>query len=162
MTALKNSSAAQKRANSIAWLRANAEPVVGSLFVDGETTLSLTRSVLADDLDELSVARALRVGDDDAIDRGLFPPDTAETNSYHRCCSLNQVSYCSGLIAMLAFPASTRSHSYLVLVVLVLPRTSYRQFWFYCLPNIPGIGGIPNLPPPPPAIFFIIFCISRN
>jgi len=27
-------------------------------------------------------------------------------------------------------------------------------------PNIPGMDGIPILPPP--AIFFIIFCISRN
>jgi len=30
----------------------------------------------------------------------------------------------------------------------------------YLLPNIPGMEGIPILPPP--AIFFIIFCISRN
>lgn len=33
-------------------------------------------------------------------------------------------------------------------------------FRYYRDPNIPGIDGSPILPPP--AIFFIIFCISRN
>src|SRR5215207_3664093 len=83
VTTLENSRTAKKRANRITGLRANAKPVVRALFVDVETTLCLTRSVLADDLDELSVARALRVGDDDAVHRGFLPPNAAETNSYH-------------------------------------------------------------------------------
>ena len=81
--------ATQKRAHRITRLSSDAKPVVGTRFVDLETTLAavLARSVLADDLDELAVTRTLRVGDDDAIDWCFFPPDSAETNSYHQYIS---------------------------------------------------------------------------
>src|SRR6185312_9167895 len=40
------------------------------------------RVVAADRLDEAAVARAARIGDDDAIQGLLFPPNAAETNSH--------------------------------------------------------------------------------
>src|SRR5687768_2598413 len=84
MTPLQHTGATKQRANRVARLGPDAKPVVGALFVDGETTLSLTGSVLADDLDELAVARALRIGDYDAVHWCLLPPYSAESNSYHR------------------------------------------------------------------------------
>ncbi len=87
MTSLENAGPPQQGANGVARLSADAEPVVRTLLVHRETALRLTRSVLADDLDELSVARTLRVGDDDAVYGCLFPPNAAESNSYHRSCS---------------------------------------------------------------------------
>ena len=49
--------------------------------VDG--VVALTRSILADDLDEAAVAGTLGIGDDDTIVRGSLPPGTAKTNTNH-------------------------------------------------------------------------------
>ena len=67
MTTLQNTGAAKKRTNRVARLCANAEPVIGALFVHGETTLCHARSILANYLDELPVTRTLRVGDDNTV-----------------------------------------------------------------------------------------------
>jgi hypothetical protein len=83
MTATQNSCASEQRANCVAWLRSDTQPIVGALFVHFESPFGLPGSVLTDDLDELPIARALRIGDDDTIDWCLFPPNAAETNSYH-------------------------------------------------------------------------------
>jgi hypothetical protein len=85
VTLAKKPRASQQRTHGITRLSADAEPVIGSRFIDLYSTLTtvLARSVLTDDLDEFSVARALRVSDDDTIDRCFLPPDSAETNSYH-------------------------------------------------------------------------------
>src|SRR5919107_3735732 len=73
----------EQRADGVARLRADVEPVVGAVGLHAQPTLALAGSVLPDDLDELPVARALRVGDDDAVDRRLLATDTAETNANH-------------------------------------------------------------------------------
>ena len=65
--------------------------MVGSRLVDLERALTLSGSVLADDLDELPVARTLRISDENSIERRIFPPDTAEANLYHLNCSLEGV-----------------------------------------------------------------------
>src|SRR6185436_5924083 len=88
MALLEDSGAPKERANGVGRLGAEVEPVVGAGLVDLERTLSFTGSVLADDLDELPVARTLRVSDENTIERGIFPPDAAEANLYHEYCSL--------------------------------------------------------------------------
>src|SRR5438876_2470998 len=79
----ENASSPKERPYSIGRLGAEVEPVVGSRFVDLERTLTLPGGVLADDLDELPIARTLRVRDENAIERRIFPPNAAETNLYH-------------------------------------------------------------------------------
>src|SRR3954469_2889246 len=91
VTALENSCTPKQRPNGIGRLRAEVEPVVGSGFVDLQRPLTLTGSVLSDDLDELSIARTLRVGDEDAIERRVFAANAAESNLYHWYCSLGDV-----------------------------------------------------------------------
>jgi len=91
VAALENSSAPKERTDGVGGLGAEVEPVVGSRLVNLERTLTLTGSVLSDDLDELSVARALRVDDEDAIERRVFPPNAAESDLYHLYCSLEGV-----------------------------------------------------------------------
>ena len=56
------------------------EPVVHTLGVQVERIVTGPRLILADDLDELAVARALGVGDDDAVHGGLFTAHAAETD----------------------------------------------------------------------------------
>ena len=84
----------------------------GAVGAEIQRRLTLTGSVLADDLDEPPVARALRVGDDDAI-RGIsLPPGAAETNANHVAALQSECqscSCCSGLIARRANPDRTRS-----------------------------------------------------
>jgi len=77
------SSAPKKRTHGVGRLSAQVEPMIGAGLIDLQRTLRFAGSVLADDLDELPVARALRVSDENAIERGIFPPDTAEANLYH-------------------------------------------------------------------------------
>jgi hypothetical protein len=62
--------------------------MIGPRLIDLERTLTLAGSVLSDDLNELSIARTLRVGDEDAIERRVFPANAAESNLYHLYCSL--------------------------------------------------------------------------
>src|SRR5882672_540954 len=83
VTPLEDAGAPKERPYGVGGLGAKVEPVVGSRFVDLKRTLDLTGSVLADDLDELPIARTLRVGDENSIERCIFPPDAAETNLYH-------------------------------------------------------------------------------
>src|SRR5687767_14453163 len=97
---LQDAGAAKQRANGVGRLRADIEPVVRALGLHGERVLRLPGRILADDLDELAVARALRVGDDDAVHRGFLPPNAAETNlDGHGWCSRQGSWYCAGLIA---------------------------------------------------------------
>src|SRR6266516_980918 len=75
----------KERPDRIRWLGTEIEPVIGSRLVDLERTLTLPRCVLADDLDELPIARTLRVSNENTVERRIFPPNAAETNLYHVC-----------------------------------------------------------------------------
>jgi hypothetical protein len=89
MTPFEDAGAPKERPYGVGRLGAEVEPVVGSGFIDLKRTLVvLTGSVLANDLDELSIARTLRIGNENTIERGIFPPDAAESNLYHLYCSL--------------------------------------------------------------------------
>jgi hypothetical protein len=63
--------------------------------------------ILADDLDELAITRALRVGDDDAVHGGLLTANAAKANLD---CHVNDLlsGTLTGLIAYPAFPDRTR------------------------------------------------------
>src|SRR5687768_5047370 len=80
---LEDTGPPKERPDGIGGLCALVQPVVGSRLVDVERALTLAGSVLTDDLDEFSIARTLRVGDENAVERGVFPPDAAESNLYH-------------------------------------------------------------------------------
>jgi len=67
VAALEDTGTAEQRSHGVAGLSAHAEPVVRPLLVDVETAFLLAGSILPDDLDELAIARALRVGDDNAV-----------------------------------------------------------------------------------------------
>ena len=81
----ENASTPKERPYGVRWLRAEVEPVIGSRFVDLERTLILTGGVLTNDLDELPIARTLRVSDENTIERCIFPPNATESNLYHLC-----------------------------------------------------------------------------
>src|SRR5689334_5721704 len=83
MAGLEDPRTTQQRTDGVRRLRALVEPVVGPLGFEIRRRIPLTRNVLADDLDEPPVARTLRVGYDDTIGGGLFPPGSAETNANH-------------------------------------------------------------------------------
>src|SRR6267378_2236447 len=83
VAALEDAGSPKERPDGVSGLSADAEPVIRALFVDVERTLALSGSVLPDDLDELPIARALRVGDENAVERRVFPPNAAESNLYH-------------------------------------------------------------------------------
>jgi hypothetical protein len=78
---LEDAGLAQERARGVARLCADLEPVERALHVDVQRALTLTGSVLADDLEELAVARAARVGDDEAVEGGLLAAATTETDT---------------------------------------------------------------------------------
>src|SRR4051812_26366149 len=88
VAALENAGAPKERPYGVGRLRALIEPMVCSRFVDVERALTLPGSVLADDFDELAVARHLRIGDENAIKRRVFPSDATEANLYHWYFSL--------------------------------------------------------------------------
>jgi hypothetical protein len=82
---------------------------VAALGVHVELLLvALPGRVLADDLDELAVARALAVGDDDAVGRGLLAADAAEADANHVRVLGVVERRTPGLIATPASPARTR------------------------------------------------------
>src|SRR5688500_738982 len=83
VASLEDARAAKQRADCIGGLGALVEPVVGARGVEIDGRISLTGNVLSEDLDETTVARTLRVCDDDAIRWSFFPPGTAETNANH-------------------------------------------------------------------------------
>src|SRR6187551_370065 len=64
---LEDTGLAEQRAHGVGRLRADVQPVVHALGVEVDRRVTGPRLILADDLDELAVARALRVGDDDAV-----------------------------------------------------------------------------------------------
>src|SRR5688500_10689619 len=84
---LQDAGLAEQRADGVARLGAHAHPVVHALIVDDQPTFRLPGSVLADDLDELAIARALRVGDDDAVHRRLLAADATEADTNCHWCS---------------------------------------------------------------------------
>src|SRR6185312_11480936 len=88
---LEDAGFAEERAHGVGGLSAVVEPVVDARRIEVQRLFALTRRVLAEDLDEAPVARALRVGDDDAIERLLFPPGAAETNLHGHCTVLMRV-----------------------------------------------------------------------
>lgn len=88
VASLEDAGTPKERPNGVGRLRALIEPVIGSGLVDLERALTLPGSVLPDDFDELAVAGHLRIGDENAIERRIFPPDSAEANLYHLNCSL--------------------------------------------------------------------------
>src|SRR4051812_6932839 len=65
VTGLEHTGAPQERTNGVGRLRALVEPVVGSIVLEVERGVPLTRSILADDLDETTVARALGISNHD-------------------------------------------------------------------------------------------------
>src|SRR5687768_16789778 len=81
VTGLEHARLAEQRAHGVARQRADVEPVVGPVGLDVQRVLRRTGRVLADDLDELAVARALGIGDDDAVRRSLLAADAAEANA---------------------------------------------------------------------------------
>src|SRR6266566_3000849 len=83
MPPLEDAGAPEERPYGVSRLGAQVEPVIGSRFVHLERALALAGSVLADDLDELPVAGTLRVGDENAVERRIFPPNAAKANLYH-------------------------------------------------------------------------------
>src|SRR5437763_9395014 len=80
VTRLENARAAKQGAHRVRGQGAIVEPVVHALGLEVERSLTLTRRILADDLDELAVSWAPRVGDDDTKHRGLLPARTAKSN----------------------------------------------------------------------------------
>src|SRR5829696_1537393 len=80
VTLLQESGLPEERAHRVGRLRADVQPVVDAIGVEIERLFAGARLILADDLDELAVARALRVGDDDAIHGGLLTAHTAKTD----------------------------------------------------------------------------------
>src|SRR5580693_1428432 len=82
VTRLEYTGAAEQRTHGVARLGADVQPVIraGGIHLQ---RIFLAWGVLADDLDETAIARALAVGDHDTVDRGVFPPDPAETNANH-------------------------------------------------------------------------------
>src|SRR6266566_9856879 len=83
VTALEDTGTPKERPDGVSRLCPDAQPIVRSRFVNPKRTLTLAGSVLSDDLDEFPVARTLRVGDENAIERRVFSPNAAETNLYH-------------------------------------------------------------------------------
>ena len=77
MARLEDAGLSKQRTNRVGRLRAVVEPIVDAIGLEVERVLTLTRSILADDFDELAVARAARVGDDDTIRRLLFAAGAA-------------------------------------------------------------------------------------
>src|SRR6185436_11381190 len=80
VASLEHARLAKQGANRVGWLRSVVEPIVDSIAPEVERELTLSRSVLADDLDELSVARAARIGNDNTIRRLLFATGAAQAN----------------------------------------------------------------------------------
>src|ERR1051325_10184007 len=81
VTAFEHPRFAQQRANGVGRLRAVVEPIIGAIRSQVERLLTLTRSVLANHLDELAVARAARIGNHDPEQRLLFAARAPETNA---------------------------------------------------------------------------------
>src|SRR5262249_37910064 len=81
--------ATKQRPHSIRWLRTVVEPVVHAVVLQIQRLLTLTRRVLTNDLQELAVARALRVRDHDTKRRLLFPAGAPEANLDHRAFTLH-------------------------------------------------------------------------
>src|SRR5690349_7906486 len=80
VTALQHTGLAKQRADRVGRLCAAIEPIVDAVVLQIERLLTLTRSILADHFDELAVARAARVGDDDTVRRLLFAPGTTQAD----------------------------------------------------------------------------------
>src|ERR1700720_2666954 len=109
MTPLEDAGAPKERPYGVGGLGAKVEPVVGPCLVDlKRTSVVLTGSVLADDLNEFPVARTLRIGDEYTVKRCIFPPNAAETNLYHLYCSLGG---CLGRRSWRLDPGSSRRWS---------------------------------------------------
>src|SRR6266513_2536715 len=83
MPAPQNARASEQRPDGVSRLRTLIQPIVGPRLIYLERALALPGSILTNDLNELPIAWALRVGDENSIKRRIFPPDTAETNLYH-------------------------------------------------------------------------------
>src|SRR5690348_4981198 len=80
VTALEEAGFAEQRPNGVGRLRAVVEPVVHAIVLEIDRLVTLPRRVLANDLDELAVARALRVGDDDTIHGLLLAARTTKAD----------------------------------------------------------------------------------
>src|SRR6185437_4057138 len=149
---------AEERAHRVGGLRAVVEPVIDPCRIEVERLFALTRGVLAEDLDEAPVARALRVGDDDAIEGLLFPPGPAETNLHGHCTVLMRVLVLRRAHRVTANrPCAPGNCSWIVDRDCLRSRPAPHG---HLVPNIFGR----NFPAPPGRLpaFFIIFCISRN
>src|SRR5690606_33491914 len=72
----------EERRNLLGRLRADAEPVLGTLGVDLDERGLLGRVVLADLLDHTTVALGARVGDDDAVVRRADLAQALQANLY--------------------------------------------------------------------------------
>src|SRR3982751_4578907 len=81
VTGLEDAGAPKKRAHGVRREGAIVEPVIHAIGQQVDRVLTLSGSVLPDDLDELPVSRATGVGDDDAVHRGALATRAAKTNS---------------------------------------------------------------------------------
>jgi hypothetical protein len=82
MALLQETGLAEERAHGVRGLGTDVEPMIDAIGIEIDRSLSRPGLILSDDLDELAIARALRIGDDDAEHRGLFPADATEANLY--------------------------------------------------------------------------------
>jgi hypothetical protein len=107
VTLLQETGLAEQRADGVRGLRADVQPMVDAVGLEVDRLVARAGLILADDLDELAVAGALRVGDDDAVHGGLLTANTAKANLD---CHLNDLlsGALPGLIAYPAFPDRTR------------------------------------------------------
>src|SRR3546814_3404608 len=74
--------------NAVGRLRADTEPMVRAIGVELDALLVVLgekRVVIADPLDEAAVARAARIGDDDAVIGTLLGAAARQTNAECHC-----------------------------------------------------------------------------
>src|SRR5678816_1164388 len=81
VSCLEHARLTQEGTDGVARKGADIEPMVRSLGVQLNGLVALPRKVLADDLDEPTIPRARRIGDDNAERRRILAAGAAEANS---------------------------------------------------------------------------------
>jgi hypothetical protein len=81
---------------------------LSALGVQLDGLIALARIVLADDLDEASVARARRLGDDNAIGRRVLAAGAAKSNANHGVFPVRRVVHNAGFLAPPEGPERTQ------------------------------------------------------
>src|SRR5688572_29811472 len=110
---LHDAGLSQERADGVGRLRAAIEPEVRAILVELQCLLTRPRRVLAEDLEELAVARRTAIGDDDAVGRGLLAAVATETDTNGHAVIPRETGcgYCARLIAMSGVSGTHRDTS---------------------------------------------------